>query len=83
MESNTGAGGVVFPRSANGAIDLNTPHSLPGQNGRGTPSRRKIRPEITIDPRHTALLIQDLQNELIKGGAMPVHPLSGRGGHRE
>ena len=34
-------------------------------------------PEITIDPTNTALLIQDMQNELIKGGGMPVQPLSG------
>jgi len=33
--------------------------------------------EITIDPNQTALLIQDMQNELIKGGAMPVQPYSG------
>ena len=34
-------------------------------------------PEITIDHNQTALLIQDMQNELIKGGAMPVQPYSG------
>ena len=34
-------------------------------------------PDTTIDPKRTALLIQDMQNELIKGGAMPVQPLSG------
>ena len=34
-------------------------------------------PDITIDPNCTALLIQDMQNELIKGGAMPVQPLTG------
>ena len=34
-------------------------------------------PDTAIDPKCTALLIQDMQNELIKGGAMPVQPLSG------
>jgi nicotinamidase-related amidase len=34
-------------------------------------------PDITIDPKTTALLIQDMQNELIKGGGMPVQPLTG------
>ena len=40
-------------------------------------------PEVIIDPRHTALLIQDMQNELIKGGAMPVQPPLRRGDHSE
>jgi nicotinamidase-related amidase len=31
---------------------------------------------VTIDPKSTALLIQDMQNELLKG-SMPVMPLSG------
>ena len=34
-------------------------------------------PDTTIDPQSTALLIQDMQNELVKGSVMPVQPLSG------
>jgi nicotinamidase-related amidase len=34
-------------------------------------------PDTRIDPTQTALLIQDMQNELIKGGAMPVQPYTG------
>ena len=34
-------------------------------------------PDVRIDPTQTALLIQDMQNELIKGGAMPVQPYTG------
>ena len=34
-------------------------------------------PDARIDPNQTALLIQDMQNELIKGGAMPVQPYTG------
>jgi nicotinamidase-related amidase len=34
-------------------------------------------PDLTIDPQTTALLIQDMQNELIKGAVMPQQPLSG------
>ena len=34
-------------------------------------------PDTTIDPQSTALLIQDMQNELVKGNVMPVQPLSG------
>jgi nicotinamidase-related amidase len=32
--------------------------------------------DVTINPQNTALLIQDMQNELLKGH-MPVMPLSG------
>jgi nicotinamidase-related amidase len=34
-------------------------------------------PDIAINPQTTALLIQDMQNELVKGNAMPVQPLTG------
>lgn len=34
-------------------------------------------PDIAINPQTTALLIQDMQNELVKGNAMPVQPLNG------
>jgi len=38
--------------------------------------KEKMMAEVTLNPKTTALLLQDLQNELIKG-SRPVVPLSG------